>query len=114
MSTPSLFDINTFTALVSALIPILVGFVTARSFPAWVKGGLFLVFSLIASVVGLSLENKLSWDTLPESFFAIALLGQVWYQTVLKEASKKLQDVGPVKDPPADMITLSGRGDTDF
>jgi hypothetical protein len=82
------------------IIPLFVGFVTRPNTPSWIKGGLLLFLSVLLGVVATAVTTTgttLDWDNLPAMVFTIAVSAQVWYNTMLRELSKKLQETGPIK-----------------
>jgi biotin transporter BioY len=90
-------EINSFDALIGLLIPILVGFLSARSWSGWIKSLMVLGFSLLAGLARVYLSGELNFNNLTVAILTILAVAGVSYQTITKELAKKLQEVGPVK-----------------
>lgn len=107
-------NVDALDTLLGVAIPIIVGFVTKRSWPGSLKGLLMIVISLIVAGVKVALSGQLdlNGEHLAATFFVIAVSGEVSYRAITKEWAQQLQNTGPIKDtPPAPKPNFSELND---
>jgi hypothetical protein len=93
-----MIDINGWDALIGAIIPLLVGFLTKTTTPGWVKGAIAFVFAVGAAIIRVLISSEFDVNHIFDAVFVIATTAQVTYSMILKQLAEYLQKIGPIKD----------------
>ncbi|MBN9393086.1 MAG: hypothetical protein J0I20_33950 [Chloroflexi bacterium] len=76
------------------ILPPLVGFLTAKTAPGWVKSLIASVLALVEALVAVWLAGELNWTNYAATALTVLLAAGASYKTVTGEISKKAQETG--------------------
>lgn len=108
--------IDVWDGLIGAVLPFIVGILSKKSWPGFVKGMFLFLLSLIIAGVKTALSGQadFSGTQLFITLFAIFGSAQLTFMGITKEFAKQLQDIGPIHDAPPPVAEVHQPASTNF